>query len=133
MVVDSSVAVKWFVRDGEQGVEEAMALLEDHRARKRVLAAPSHLVLEVLNALRWRGLAAGELGAVARSLLGMRLELVPSQALAVSAAELSVAHGLTVYDAAFAALALELDSELVTADRRLAESGACRAQLLGRA
>jgi predicted nucleic acid-binding protein len=133
IVVDSSVAVKWFVSDGEDGVEEAATLLEDHREGRCVLTAPSHLVFEVLNALRWRGLGAADLADAARSLLGMRLDLRQPESLAVRAAEVAVGYGLTVYDAAFASLALDLDAVLVTADRRLAESCACRIRMLSNA
>jgi len=48
-----------------------------------------------------------------------------------TAAALAARHNLTLYDAAFAALALALDAELVTTDRQLAASGACRMRLLG--
>jgi predicted nucleic acid-binding protein len=52
-------------------------------------------------------------------------------ALAASAARIAAASGLTLYDGAFAALALDLDVELITDDRRIAASGACRTRLLG--
>jgi predicted nucleic acid-binding protein len=38
---------------------------------------------------------------------------------------------LTLYDAAFVALAAKLNAELVTADARLAQTAACRVRLLG--
>jgi predicted nucleic acid-binding protein len=131
LVVDSSVAVKWFVAEGEAGVAEALTLLDGHLSRRCVLAAPSHLLLEVLNALSSRGLDEPDLRAAARSLLGAQLELTPAEQLAEKAAGIAATHGLTVYDAAFAALADELGCDLVTEDRRLAESGACRARGLG--
>lgn len=130
VVVDSSVAVKWFVAEGEAGVAEALGLLDDHMSRRCTLAAPSHLLLEVLNALRSRGLDASEMQTAARGLLGMQLELTPVEQLAETAAGLAASLGLTVYDAAFAALANGLDAELVTADRRLANSGACKMRAL---
>ena len=108
LVVDSSVAVKWFVAEGEAGVAEALGLLDDHMSRRCTLAAPSHLLLEVLNALRSRGLDASEMQTAARGLLGMQLELTPVEQLAETAAGLAARLGLTVYDAAFAALANEL-------------------------
>jgi predicted nucleic acid-binding protein len=132
LVVDSSVAVKWFVAEEEAGVAEALALLDDHLSRRCVLAAPSHLLLEVVNALRSRGLGEPDLAAAARWLLGAQLELTPVEQLVERAAVIAAGHGLTIYDAAFAALASELECELVTEDRRLAESGACRARGLAR-
>lgn len=130
-VIDSSVAVKWFVSDGEHDIEEARAILDEHLTGRVLLCAPSHVVLEVLNALRFRGLATRDLGDIAGWLLQARLELAPIESLAQRAGVLAAQHGLTVYDAAFVALAESLDAELVTADRRLAACGACRTRLLG--
>lgn len=131
LVVDSSVAVKWYVSEAEAHTAEALDLLGAHRTREAVIAAPSHLLLEVLNALKHRGLAEFELARAADALIGTEIELHPVESLVRAATVLASRHSLTLYDAAFAALALELDAKLVTADRRLAESGACRARLLG--
>ena len=130
LVVDSSVVVKWFLDEGEPGVDRALTLLESHSSGKRVLAAPSHVVLEVLNALLHRGLDAEGLGDAADALLDARLELHPIEDFAREAAGIATRHKLTLYDAAFAALAVALESELLTADRRLADSSACSARLL---
>jgi predicted nucleic acid-binding protein len=130
IVVDSSVAMKWFYAEGEADVPEALALLQRHVVSGVVLCAPAHLLLEVANALRFRGLTAGRITQAVEALLGLGLELAPIERLVARAAVIALAHDLTVYDAAFAALAEQLDAELVTADRRLAESGACRARLL---
>lgn len=132
LVVDSSVAVKWFLSEREPHVERAWALLESHLAEQVSIQVPDHLRLEVLNALLHRGVTPNELGSATSVLDGFRLSWHQISApLAASAADIAAHHGLTLYDAAFAALALELDAELVTADRRLAASGACRLRLLG--
>jgi predicted nucleic acid-binding protein len=132
VLVDSSVAVKWFLSEREAHVDLAWTLLESHLAEGRVIHVPDHLRLEVLNALLHRGLAHDDLQTAARALDGFRLCWHRDSAhRAGAAAAIAVAHDLTLYDAAFAALALELDAELVTADRRLATSGACRLRMLG--
>jgi predicted nucleic acid-binding protein len=131
LVIDSSVAIKWFKPDDEPGLDEALALLEQHRERAITLAAPAHLRLEVLNALWSRRLDEATLRQVAQDLEDYDLEWHPiDSALARDAAAISARHRLTLYDAAFAALAVALDTELVTADRTLGESGACRVRLL---
>jgi predicted nucleic acid-binding protein len=131
LVVDSSVAVKWFLSEREPHVDRAWALLESHLAERVRLAAPDHLRLEVLNALRHRGLNADRIQRAAAALDGFCLTWHPLSApLVAAAADIAARHGLTLYDAAFAALAIRLDAELVTADRRLARSGAGRARLL---
>jgi predicted nucleic acid-binding protein len=131
VVVDSSVAVKWLLTDGEDRVADALAIRDAHERGDVVLTAPSYILLEILNALRSRGSDAISLSAAARVLLRAHLELAPVEDLAPRAAEIAVTHGLTVYDAAFVALAESLDAELVTADRRLAACPACRTRLLG--
>jgi len=131
-VVDTSVTTKWFVADRESHVAESWELLQDHLGGAAVLASPAHMRLEVLNALKQRRFDGDALMRVADALEGFRLEWHPVDAgLARAAASISAEYGLTLYDAAFAALAVELDCELVTADRRLASCGACRTRLLG--
>jgi predicted nucleic acid-binding protein len=132
LVVDSSVAVKWFLSDREALVDRAWALLQSHLDERIRLTAPEHLRLEVLNALLQRGLSADGLTRATAALDGFRLKWHRVDgSLAESAVVIAATRGLTLYDAAFTALALELDAVLVTADRRLAASGACRARLLG--
>lgn len=132
LVVDSSIVFKWFVADRESHVAESWELLQDHLAGSVVLASSAHLRLEVLNALKQRHFDGNELARVADILEGFRLQWHPVDAeLSRAAAPISAEYGLTLYDAAFAALAVELDCELVTADRRLAAGGACRTRLLG--
>lgn len=130
LVVDASVMVKWFIAEEEPGVAEALALLTDHARARTILAAPEHAQLEVVNVLLHRGLDADGLSDAAGRLVAARIEWARLGDLLADAAALAPAHGLTLYDAAYAALARGLDAELVTADRRLAESGACRARLL---
>lgn len=130
LVVDSSVAVKWFLPDEAHG-DRAWALLESHLAERVRLAAPDYMRIEVLNALRHRRLNADQVRRAAIALDGFSLTWhTVSAALTVAAVDIAARHGLTLYDAAFVALAVELDVELVTADRRLAGSGARGVRLL---
>ena len=132
LVVDSSVAVKWFVHDNENHVQVALDLLKGHLDGSHVLAAPDHMRLEVLNALRSRQLGDSHLIEAADRLELANLAWFPVDGpLARLAIALSGRHKLTVYDAVFAALADSLGCELVTDDRQLAASGACRVRALG--
>lgn len=131
IVIDSSVAVKWFTVIDETNVEEAFELLAQHRSREIELTAPSHLRLEVLNALWRRQTDETDLLSAARSLDLAELSWHEvDHALARHAISIAATYRLTIYDAVFAALANKLDCELVTADRALAASGACAARLL---
>lgn len=132
LILDTSVTTKWFATERESHVGEAWALLGDHLAGSRLIAAPAHMRLELLNALKSRGFDEDGLLTAALRLEQARLEWYPVDAgLAHAAASIAARHRLTLYDAAFAALAVRLDAELVTADVRLAESGACRVRVLG--
>jgi predicted nucleic acid-binding protein len=123
LVVDASIAVKWFITDGEDGVVAADDLLEQHIQGVIRLAAPALLVHEVLNVLRRPGRVSPALSDAIRALFGVDLMLVsPDEALMVRAAELVAERGLSTFDAAYVALAEALKCELVTADRRLARA-----------
>jgi predicted nucleic acid-binding protein len=120
VVVDASVAVKWFVSDGEDGVTEADELLGRHIEGEVRLTAPSLLAHEVLNVLRRPGRGAPALPDAMGALFETGILFVPpDQGLMIRAAELVAECGLSTFDAAYVALAETLGCELVTADRRL--------------
>jgi predicted nucleic acid-binding protein len=131
LVVDASVAFKWFFEDREDDVDAARELLTLHRDAEIALCAPELLYLEVTSALRKRGVDVSVMTAASRLLEELMIGWAPIDAdLASTAGRLAAEHRISVYDASYAALALHLDAELVTDDRRLAASGACRARLL---
>ncbi len=128
VVVDASVAVKWFIVDDEASVEAADKLLARHSRGDVRLIAPALLAHEVLNVLRRPGRPAPALPDAMTALFETDILFVaPDRALMVRTADLVVEYGLSTFDAAYAALAATLGCELVTADKRLARaiSGAC--------
>lgn len=132
VVLDSSVAMKWFKPEGEEHIAEAFELLAEHQDGLLTLAAPTHLLLEVANALWSHHASAEQIQRALDLLLGLRVHLVPpDESLLARASALAVEHRITVYDAVFAALAEQLGCELITEDRALASSGACPVRPLG--
>ncbi len=132
VVVDSSVAFKWFAPTEESGCDEAFGLIADHRANLIEIAAPTLMRLEVLNGFWKRKATAADLTLVGSVLDGFGLHWFEIDGeRAVSAARIAATHGLTVYDSLFVALALELDAELVTADAAIISAGASRTRSLG--
>ncbi len=119
-VIDSSVAYKWLCPDNESGVQAAEALLDAHESGELVLAAPDFLHVELCSAVRNSSYLNEESGtALVGELDAYRLELFPSSVKRLSnALRLSYRHNLSIYDALFLQLAVELDCPLVTADRK---------------
>lgn len=131
LVLDTSVAAKWYLRH-EADAPAAWGLLERHQAQEVTLAAPDLLIIELVSTLVKRRLDDAEIQDALAALMRADLELHGLGGLAPDAAGLAVGFGLSAYEACFAALANQLGAPLVTADRKLADSGACDARLLGR-
>jgi predicted nucleic acid-binding protein len=117
LVVDASVAVKWFLV--EPGRPEAMRLLD----RGQSLIAPELVVAEVTNAV-WKRVTSNEIEleqvvGVPGALADMFAELPPITPLAARAFEIAMDLRHPAYDCFYLALAEERDTQMVTADRRL--------------
>lgn len=114
LVVDTSVVLKWVV--AEQDSDRAVRLIG------LPLVAPDILRAELANALwkkvRIRRELSEEQARRGLSRASAPLRLVPSAPLADRALALGLALSHPVYDCFFLALAEELDTCLITADRR---------------
>ena len=118
IVVDASVLVTALADDGADG-DRARS-----RLRGRRLVAPHLIDLEVVSAWR-RLLGTGMIderraGLAMADLAGLRIERVPHGPLVARCWELR--DNLTIYDAAYVALAEALHAPLVTRDARLASA-----------
>jgi predicted nucleic acid-binding protein len=119
LVVDASVVVKWFVL--EEYSDEARLLRRAYVEGLVDLAAPSLLLYEVLNALKYSAaFGEDELKKVARVLEDYQFTLYPLQGeMAQKTVEIAMRKGVTIYDASYVALAYMLDTMLYTADEKL--------------
>ncbi|MBI5166176.1 MAG: type II toxin-antitoxin system VapC family toxin [candidate division NC10 bacterium] len=120
-VVDSSIAVKWFVE--EEHTEEALRIFDDLLSGAKILWAPDLLISEFTNVM-WKRVLAGDIDEAfavqsVRDLLQIDLKIVESRELVSSALELAVQFRRTVYDSLYLALSLRLECPIITADRRL--------------
>jgi len=117
-VIDASVAAKWFLAEPES--QTSLELRRAHVDARVVLNAPVFLPFEVANALRYHALLGAESVAVAvGKLFGVQIRLDPPAPESLSqAVEVAYRTGLTVYDAAYLALAERLDCTLYSADER---------------
>lgn len=125
LLVDTSVLVKWFHSEGEAELPAARSLRDAHLTG----AVEAHIldlgVYEVGNvlvgSLRW---APAEVADQLDDLLAVfGAPLVCAPGWLRRAAWLAGEHGLTFYDAAWAAAAQELRVPLVSADRLLLAAG----------
>ncbi len=119
LVVDASVVVKWFVPEIDS--DAALRLLD----REKRFLAPGHLFAETTNAV-WKRIRTGEFSVehgyeVVQTIgtTAIVIETIPCNDLAAAAYEIAVTFGRSVYDAMYLALAMQRNTRLVTADRRL--------------
>jgi predicted nucleic acid-binding protein len=119
-VLDTSVALKWFLESGARHVSAARGLRNGFCEGRCRLSAPNLLLIELANALTTGHRASEEkvkeaVAAVQR--LDIEFVAFDSGTL-TKAVELAAAYGVTVYDTYFWAVAIDLKSTLVTADER---------------
>jgi predicted nucleic acid-binding protein len=115
LVVDASVAVKWFLPEAHS--EAARALL----GAGHELIAPELIYAELGSALLKRvrkgeieEAVAAEIFSLAR---GLRMDIHPMEPLLEATLRISATHRQTFYDSLYLALALGRDARLITADR----------------
>jgi predicted nucleic acid-binding protein len=125
LLVDTSVVLKWVHDEGEAEVDQARELLSTHRTGQRRLLLLDLVVYEfgnvLLRGLRQPAAVVSEQLDLLRRLCGPVVHPAPSWL--AEASTLGEQHGLTFYDASWAAAARALGCPLVSADRLLLAAG----------
>ena len=117
IVVDTSVVVKWYIPEQHHGL--ARALRDAYLDGAFDLVAPALMPFEAVNALKYSGYYHGErLEDASRSLSEYGIELVSFDN-AGPVAEIADTLEITVYDAAYIALACKLNTNVYTTDGNL--------------
>jgi len=131
LVLDASVAAKWAMpAAGEPLTDEALRLLKRYRSGEVDFVVPDVFWVEVGNVL-WKGARRGrwsrsDAEEAARDMEARDFVTVPSRLLLTEALRIAFAHDRGVYDCLYAALAAQSQSDLITADERLANALAAR-------
>jgi predicted nucleic acid-binding protein len=124
VVADASVALKWFHAAGEEGVDDALALLDAFGDRRIDLVVLDLTAYELGNALiRGAGLDASAATAVLDGLAEICDPIAMTAQERALAATLAADNDLTFYDAAYAAVASARQGSLATHDRALLRAG----------
>ncbi len=117
-VLDTSVALKWFLERDEADVGRARGLREACVAGWCVLRAPEFILIEIANALvRGHRHDARSISEALDAVLGLEIPLEPVRIGTLAhAVRLACARGVNVDDSYFLAMAIESGGTLVTAD-----------------
>jgi predicted nucleic acid-binding protein len=127
VIVDASVAAKWYLRDGgEPLVQEAFALLEDYVRGELQLLVPDLFWAEMGN-IFWKSVRYGrqtksQAEAALGSLRQRQFATVPSDTLLDQAFRIATGFDRSFYDSLYIAAAIQFESKLVTADEKLARA-----------
>ena len=121
IVVDSSVAIKWFVV--EPYSVEAHRILDGYETGTLTLLAPDLLYAEVGNIVwkkhRFQGLAAEDAEEILAAFRLVTFVVTSCAVLLEEAYRLAVTHQRTVYDALYLALSVREHCPWVTADEKI--------------
>jgi predicted nucleic acid-binding protein len=117
-VLDASVAAKWFTRHDEADRHKAVALRALHLSGRCTLVLPEFSLLEIVNAVRFSGRAEeADTTRTVEVLEKLRLGIIPLDwELLRKATAIAWEFQVSLYDAAYVALAERLGFPLLTAD-----------------
>ncbi|MBM4401904.1 MAG: PIN domain-containing protein [Candidatus Cloacimonetes bacterium] len=117
LVLDASVALKWFLKP-EKGSEQAVFLLESIEGKRVICHVPQIFFFEIANALATKSKATKNQVLTALEIifkLKLRTRKIDISFLS-EASLLSLEKNVSVYDASYAILAEKLKIDLITAD-----------------
>jgi predicted nucleic acid-binding protein len=125
VVIDASVVLKWYLSDEEHG-EKALDILDGHTSDNFSLHAPVLLEFEVANGLtiakRRARVGNDDVLKAMDGFTGLGIELYSLSPLFRKVLDYSDKYNISAYDTAYVALANDLKTQLVTADKRLFNS-----------
>lgn len=118
IILDASVAIKWFV--DEEYTDKAIEMLNDYKKGETTIYSVQLMPYEVINALRYNpAMGREDLVLIGSALKKFQIELYPLlDGLYELTIDIAINSGTTIYDAAYLALAIEMNGHAYTADQR---------------
>jgi len=124
IVIDASVALKWFITENEDYVENALAIQDKKISEEIKILVPDLFFLEVLNALITKSEFSIEDISTAREVLfKMDLEIkYPDNSILSDSAGIALLEGFTIYDSLYIAVAKSSNAIFYTEDKKILSS-----------
>jgi len=116
-VIDASIAVKWYSPFGENDLAKADKLLQDYVDGSCEFLAPTLIVYELANALRFNpNFKVADVKRAMKDFFDLQISLEDPSQYINSTIDLAFTYSLTIYDAVYAALSQITGIPLITAD-----------------
>ena len=121
IVLDASVAVKWFNEKNENYVKNAVKIQEQKISGLLEIIVPDLFFLEVLNAfLTKSGFSPGDISIIQQSLHKLNLKIAyPDNAILEDTVKIASDNDLTIYDSLYIAVAKVCEAPLYTEDKKI--------------
>ena len=122
VLLDSSVVLKWF-RKNEAWRDVALQIRKAYLEGHLVIYVPDLLIYEIANVLRYKpDMIPAQIKELVGSLFGMQIKIVQISSEVIGrAVDLACAYEITVYDAAFLAMAEQLRTDFISSDEKLTQ------------
>ena len=121
IVLDASIAVKWFSAKSENNVEIALEIQRQKMLDKLEIIVPDLFFLEITNAFLTRSkFSIEDILMIEESLYKMNLKVVyPDHTMLSSAIRIAHSCDLTIYDSFYIAIAKFCEVPLFTGDKKI--------------
>jgi len=119
-VLDTSVALKWYNREDEEHVEQALSILNDLKNEKITIIIPNLLIIELANVfIKGKNLSIKEFQELISSFFTLPLiNKEPTEGIISELPEISHKYDLTAYDSLYLATAKEENCQLISDDNK---------------
>lgn len=121
LVIDSSVCIKWFSKDGEDDLDNALLILNLLKDGKIIVVSPELVLYELANVLYYKpGFDLEKTRIALEEFLNLGIELIKIyKDMVLLANEIMYELGVTFYDSSYLAVARFFELKFITADKKL--------------